>query len=260
MKADDDQIKVLVFGHLQGQSGLRDLGDQVARFDPAAASDAQATGLELEDIGAGILVAWMHELFEQHPSDILWESAMGRVQRYADLESRTGGRAWGLVRAMLLEIGTAQGWTGLPTDPARPTPRVAPPLSAAVADRAGGERTPAPAGGRRASAGPTTWLIAIGAVAVVAAGWFAMGDPGMPLNDGDYGCSLEGAVTLRSGPGATVENGEVVDVWDFDMRTGTKTSLPFRDARQTGPKEFKVTSAVPGIGSDQTSSYVCTQD
>jgi hypothetical protein len=103
----------------------------------------------------------------------------------------------------------------------------------------------------------TGWFIAAGVVTAVVLGWIAMGQPGRPLQDGNYGCSA-GALAVGGGPGATVQGGKVVDVWDFSMRTGERTSLRFQDAERTGPKKFSVTSEVPGLKSGQMQGYVCT--
>jgi hypothetical protein len=103
------------------------------------------------------------------------------------------------------------------------------------------------------------WYIAIGVVVAVVVGWFAMGQPGRPLKDGDYGCSA-GTLAVGGGPGATVENGKVVDVWDFSMRTGEKTSLTWSSAERKSPTEFSVTSEIPLLESRETRSYVCTYD
>lgn len=101
------------------------------------------------------------------------------------------------------------------------------------------------------------WFIGVGVVVALIVGWLAMGQPGKSLQDGDYGCSSASASIIGGGPGATVENGEVVDVWSFDMNTGTKTSLRWSDPNRKGPKEFSVTSEVP-TSSGSTDVYICT--
>lgn len=118
-----------------------------------------------------------------------------------------------------------------------------------------------------AHANPINWFIGIGVVVTAVSIWFTSGQPGIPLHDGDYGCSagaLAVGVAVGAGPGATVEDGKVVDVWNFDMRTGRKTSLRWRDAERMDPKKFSVTSAVPAPngrgGTRHTRTYVCTYD
>lgn len=115
---------------------------------------------------------------------------------------------------------------------------------------------PRPEPGLPASANPTNWFIGIGLVVALALGWFSMGQPGRPLQDGNYSCSA--GVFAPAGPGATVEGGEVVDVWDFDFGTGKK-SLRWRNAERTSPTEFTVTSAVPQLR-QRTRTYVCTHE
>jgi hypothetical protein len=103
------------------------------------------------------------------------------------------------------------------------------------------------------------WFIAVGVVGAVVIGWFAMGQTGRPLKDGDYGCSA-GPLAVGGGPGATVENGEVVDVWKFNMNTGKTVSLRWSDAQRKSPTEFTVTSEVPMLNSGETRHYACTID
>lgn len=115
-----------------------------------------------------------------------------------------------------------------------------------------------------AHASPQRWFIGIGVVVAAVLCWFALGQPGMPLRDGDYGCSTGEGALAQPGPGATVEGGEIIDVWNFDLRTGRKTSLRWSDAERLSPKKFNVTSAVPGPNGRGalrlTSTYVCTYD
>lgn len=106
----------------------------------------------------------------------------------------------------------------------------------------------------------TNWFIGIGVIATIVAIWFANGQPGRPLTDGDYGCSA-GTLLTQGGPGATVQDGKVVDVWDFDMRTGARRSLSWGSAERKGPNEFRVTSQNPLLpGGAADTNYVCTHE
>lgn len=90
----------------------------------------------------------------------------------------------------------------------------------------------------------TNWFILAGIIGTCVFGWFAAGQPGVPLKDGDYGCSAQnGAIP---GPGATVVNGRVVDAWDFDSSTGATPSVPFRNPERKNPGMFTMTSVGPG--------------
>lgn len=85
------------------------------------------------------------------------------------------------------------------------------------------------------------WFIGFGVVGALALAWFAIGQPGVALADGDYGCWTGG--TYRSpGPGATVKDGEVVEAWHFDISTGVQTSVPFSDVQRVDANKFTMTS------------------
>ena len=105
------------------------------------------------------------------------------------------------------------------------------------------------------------WFIGISVVVALVFGWFSMGQPGIPLHDGEYSCSA--GQFAFPGPGATVQGGEVVDVFNLNMRTGTKSSLRWSDVERMGSKKFSLTSDVPspnGGALDHRSTYVCTYD
>lgn len=100
------------------------------------------------------------------------------------------------------------------------------------------------------------WFIGIGLLVASLFTWFALGQPGTSLQDGDYGCSA-GPEVIGGGPGATVKNGEVIDVWDFDMSTGEKISLRWSNPTREHSKEFSVTSEVP-MAPSNSARYVCS--
>lgn len=104
------------------------------------------------------------------------------------------------------------------------------------------------------------WIIGLGIAVTVVGGWFVIGQAGRPLQDGDYGCKDRLAASMNlpayGGPGATVKNGEVVDVWDFDMSTGTRTSVPWRAAERQSSTEFTVSVAFQGRQTYR--DYVCS--
>lgn len=89
-------------------------------------------------------------------------------------------------------------------------------------------------------------------------GWWAAGQPGIALKDGDYGCSPAVVGPISAGPGATVRGGELVKVWDFNMSTGKKVRLEWSDFDRTDPSEFSVVSQMAMRSSGQT--YICTLD
>lgn len=93
----------------------------------------------------------------------------------------------------------------------------------------------------------SNWFILAGVIGACLLGWFALGQPGAPLKDGDYGCRTpaQGGVSIP-GPGATVVNGEVVDAWDFDFATGMTSSVPFRNPERKNPDTFTMTSVALG--------------
>jgi hypothetical protein len=105
----------------------------------------------------------------------------------------------------------------------------------------------------------TTAFIAFGVAVGAGLLWLANGQPGVALRDGDYGCRSDDSALGRPGPGVTVENGKVVDVWDFNLRTGEKASLDWSNAKRESPKKVTVTSHDP-ISRDQSRSWVCELD
>ena len=115
------------------------------------------------------------------------------------------------------------------------------------------------------------WFIAVGAVVFAVIGWFAMGQPGMAMKDGDYVCSARNfdVFEIQSEvPAATVRGGELVEVWDFDASFDLgaanvletvqteKTSLRWSDFERMDRKKFTVTSQHPRLR-DQTARFVC---
>ena len=109
------------------------------------------------------------------------------------------------------------------------------------------------------------WFIGISVVVFLVFGWFSMGQPGTPLVDGDYGCWQDESHLGLPGPGVTVQGGEVVDVWNFDMRDGSKTSLHWSDPKRLSRKKLTLTSEVPdpngrGALGSRTATYVCTDE
>lgn len=105
---------------------------------------------------------------------------------------------------------------------------------------------------------PQAWFIGIGLAVAAIGGWFALGQPGASLEDGDYGCEPIGQTLITAGPGATVDAGEVIDVWDFDMRTGERTSLPWSNAERRSPTEFTIRAASPLDPDGPLNMYTCT--
>lgn len=91
------------------------------------------------------------------------------------------------------------------------------------------------------------WFILTGIIGTCVMGWFAAGQPGVPLKDGDYGCRTpaQGGISIP-GPGATVVNGRVIDAWDFDSSNGTTPSVPFSNPERKNPGMFTMTSVGPG--------------
>lgn len=87
--------------------------------------------------------------------------------------------------------------------------------------------------------------------------WWAEGMPGVSIKDGDYTCTQEvvAGVPAMGGPGATVHGGELVDVWDFNMTSGQKSSLEWSDFDRSTPTEFTVVSE---MSRRPSATYVCT--
>lgn len=109
---------------------------------------------------------------------------------------------------------------------------------------------------------PVNWaariFIGMGVGTMVLLFWFANGQPGMTLRDGDYGCARPNVIGGAGGaPGATVRNGELVDVWSFSMATGTKSSLPWNDFERKDATTFVITSQDTLSGSVQR--FECTR-
>lgn len=103
---------------------------------------------------------------------------------------------------------------------------------------------------------PTFWFIAIGSAGAIGLWWIANGQPGAPLSDGDYSCSRGQTALGGNNPAATVQSGEVVDVWSYDLSTRTKSSLPWSNAKQRSATEFTVTTV--GVLTGDTGTFVCT--
>lgn len=93
----------------------------------------------------------------------------------------------------------------------------------------------------------SNWFILAGIIGACLLWWFAQGQPGLPLKDGDYGCRTptQGGFSIP-GPGATVVNGKVVAAWDFDFATGTTSSVPFSNAERRDPNSFTMISVALG--------------
>lgn len=103
---------------------------------------------------------------------------------------------------------------------------------------------------------PTFWFIAIGVAVGIGLWWMANGQPGAPLREGDYSCSQGKTALGGNDPAATVQGGKVADVWSFDLRTRSKSSLPWSDAQQKSATEFTVTTV--GVLTGDTGTFVCT--
>lgn len=103
---------------------------------------------------------------------------------------------------------------------------------------------------------PTFWFITFSIIVAIGLWWTASGEPGAALRDGNYSCS-QGQTSLEgNNPAATVQGGEVVDVWSFDLNTGTETPLPWRDAKQKSSTQFTVTTV--GVLSGNRGTFECT--
>lgn len=84
---------------------------------------------------------------------------------------------------------------------------------------------------------PTNWFIGLGTLFFAGLAWWGLGQPGMALKDGYYGC--EDPLRLPIGTGATVEGGEVVSV----SRPGEEVLGPVQwsNAERTSSRTFRVT-------------------
>lgn len=92
---------------------------------------------------------------------------------------------------------------------------------------------------------PTSWFIAIGAGVAALLFWFASGQPGAPLSDGDYSCvhvraASQGTPTLNP-PGATVSGGRVVDVSRNDLGVAASEVAGWSDLQKKGTDRFRLT-------------------
>lgn len=101
------------------------------------------------------------------------------------------------------------------------------------------------------------------AIAVVFFGilWVASGGvntlPNAALRDGDWGCKTGESPGALGGPGLTVEDDEVVDAWDFDVSTGTQTSIPFSNVKKVSAVKLTLDSVwLTG----KPSNFVCVFD
>lgn len=104
------------------------------------------------------------------------------------------------------------------------------------------------------------WLVAITAGFFLVF-WIATGGPndlpGAALKDGDWGCMTDDSPGALGGPGLTVDDGEVVDAWTFDMSTGQQSSVPFSNVQQISAVKLTVDSVWLG---GQSTTFVCTFD
>ena len=106
---------------------------------------------------------------------------------------------------------------------------------------------------------PTNWFIALGIGGAALLWWFASGQPGVPLQDGDYSCEHirareSGAVTLLP-PGATVSNGKVVEVLRSDLGGATSQVSDWGNIEKKGTHTFRVTIT---FGDGDSARYECT--
>ncbi|WP_084102762.1 hypothetical protein [Demequina sp. NBRC 110051] len=99
-------------------------------------------------------------------------------------------------------------------------------------------------------------FIAAGCIGAAVLFWFANGQPGTSLASGTYACQTTWQVgALPDGPAADVDNGEVVDAWDFDLGTGERSSVPFSNVERTDRKEFTMTSV--NVYTGASGSFTC---
>ena len=105
----------------------------------------------------------------------------------------------------------------------------------------------------------TNWVILLGAIVTCTLGWLAAGQPGVPLKDGDYGCytPFQGGPRIP-GPGVTVVEGQIVDVWDFDLDSGTRNSVPHSDFQRVDPRSFTIASVSVSTWGGSSHEYECT--
>lgn len=107
---------------------------------------------------------------------------------------------------------------------------------------------------------PSNWFIFVGGCLAVGLVWFSMGQPGVPLQDGDYGCksvsAVQQGVPTLIPPGANVAGGEVVAV-DRDSIGGAATQVAqWGDVERVAPDRFLIT-IVNGYG--DSARYECTR-
>lgn len=99
-----------VLGALDGDARLAELGQMAQRH-----MGDDGSQLSLEDKGVVALLSMLDIYFSHIDDGELYQTALRRVNFFVDRESETGGRAWSLVRAHLLEIGRQCGWSTLDT-------------------------------------------------------------------------------------------------------------------------------------------------
>lgn len=94
----------------------------------------------------------------------------------------------------------------------------------------------------------TRIFIGIGCIGAALLFWFANGQPGIPVADGDYSCEPPSAhpLAMKVGAGATISGGAVVDVWyyvwDFSMMSGEKSSVQWSGFERKSASSFYITS------------------
>lgn len=85
-----------------GQMAQSYMGDDASQFSP-------------DEKGAVAFISMLDIYFSYAQDRELYQTALERVNVFVDRESKRGGRAWGLVRTHLLEIGRQRGWSILDT-------------------------------------------------------------------------------------------------------------------------------------------------
>ena len=94
------------------------------------------------------------------------------------------------------------------------------------------------------------WFIGLGTLFFAGLAWWGLGQPGMALKDGYYGC--EDALKLPIPIGATVEGGEVVSVSGSAAREAVRP-VQWSNAERTSSRTFRVTV-------DNAYTYVCSYE
>lgn len=89
-------------------STLSQLGRMGAQLPAIAQLGREFT---LEDKGSIFLGAMLDEFFRVASDQKVYQNILQRANGFVDQEERKGGRAWGLVRSHLLEIGVERGWS-----------------------------------------------------------------------------------------------------------------------------------------------------